>query len=550
MKNLTILLILFPIWLNAQNISVKSFKLLERDLDARVVEPKKDQNGDKCAIIKIVTTEKGFVFDGDMNGIVTTVYKTGEYWVYLPWGSKKITIKHEKLGILRNYLYPIPIKEATVYEMVLTTGTVVTTVVEQEIKTAYLIIKSKPEGGDVYIDETYLGVTPFNKKMTAGSYNYRVEVPMYHNSVGKIEITGDNPREELNLTLKPAFGYAKITTTPENGATVIIDGENAGQKTPMTTKKLKNGTHRVTVKMPMYQPVTKDFTVTEGQTSDLNIELKPSFANVTINTSPAADIYIDAEKVGTGTYTGRVLEGFHSYEARKEKYTKAKEQLELEAGVSKIINLSLQPKLGKLEIATTPMDATIKLNDVEKGKTPNTIKGLLIGDYKLSLQKKGFTTITKTISITENKTTQLNETLISTKKAGAKTPVADKQQKNKIKEDKTKPVPAYSTKAAGYHKTKNIFFIISGVSAGVGGYFMFSANSLYKEYQDATNNASDLHKQIQTQDIIWKTSFGVGAASLATALFFGSKEKKAKRNIRAAIIPVKDGAGINLVYKF
>jgi len=550
MKNLTILLILFPIWLNAQNISVKSFKLLERDLDARVVEPKKDQNGDKCAIIKIVTTEKGFVFDGDMNGIVTTVYKTGEYWVYLPWGSKKITIKHEKLGILRNYLYPIPIKEATVYEMVLTTGTVVTTVVEQEIKTAYLIIKSKPEGGDVYIDETYLGVTPFNKKMTAGSYNYRVEVPMYHNSVGKIEITGDNPREELNLTLKPAFGYAKITTTPENGATVIIDGENAGQKTPMTTKKLKNGTHRVTVKMPMYQPVTKDFTVTEGQTSDLNIELKPSFANVTINTSPAADIYIDAEKVGTGTYTGRVLEGFHSYEARKEKYTKAKEQLDLKAGVSKIINLSLQPKLGKLEIATTPMDATIKLNDVEKGKTPNTIKGLLIGDYKLSLQKKGFTTITKTISITENKTTQLNETLISTKKAGAKTPVADKQQKNKIKEDKTKPVPAYSTKAAGYHKTKNIFFIISGVSAGVGGYFMFSANSLYKEYQDATNNASDLHKQIQTQDIIWKTSFGVGAASLATALFFGSKEKKAKRNIRAAIIPVKDGAGINLVYKF
>ena len=550
MKNLTILLILFPIWLNAQNISVKSFKLLERDLDARVVEPKKDQNGDKCAIIKIVTTEKGFVFDGDMNGIVTTVYKTGEYWVYLPWGSKKITIKHEKLGILRNYLYPIPIKEATVYEMVLTTGTVVTTVVEQEIKTAYLIIKSKPEGGDVYIDETYLGVTPFNKKMTAGSYNYRVEVPMYHNSVGKIEITGDNPREELNLTLKPAFGYAKITTTPENGATVIIDGENAGQKTPMTTKKLKNGTHCVTVKMPMYQPVTKDFTVTEGQTSDLNIELKPSFANVTINTSPAADIYIDAEKVGTGTYTGRVLEGFHSYEARKEKYTKAKEQLDLKAGVSKIINLSLQPKLGKLEIATTPMDATIKLNDVEKGKTPNTIKGLLIGDYKLSLQKKGFTTITKTISITENKTTQLNETLISTKKAGAKTPVADKQQKNKIKEDKTKPVPAYSTKAAGYHKTKNIFFIISGVSAGVGGYFMFSANSLYKEYQDATNNASDLHKQIQTQDIIWKTSFGVGAASLATALFFGSKEKKAKRNIRAAIIPVKDGAGINLVYKF
>ena len=33
-------------------------------------EPKKDQNGDLCAILKIVTTQKGFTFDCGQIGIV------------------------------------------------------------------------------------------------------------------------------------------------------------------------------------------------------------------------------------------------------------------------------------------------------------------------------------------------------------------------------------------------------------------------------------------------------------------------------------------------
>ena len=161
MKNLITLLILLPIWLGAQNIAVKSFNILENDLEARVVSPKKDQNGDRCAIIKMVTTQKGFVFEGDMNGIVTTIYKTGEYWIYLPWGSKSLTLKHDKLGVLRQYRYPVKIEEATVYEMILTTGTVTTTVEDYVVPTNWLIVTSEPTGADIYIDEIHKGETPY-----------------------------------------------------------------------------------------------------------------------------------------------------------------------------------------------------------------------------------------------------------------------------------------------------------------------------------------------------------------------------------------------------
>ncbi|MCX6307716.1 MAG: PEGA domain-containing protein, partial [Bacteroidia bacterium] len=102
-------------------IAGKSFRKLESDLTARVDEPKKDQNGDLCAIIKVVTTQTGFGWEPDGLGIVAAVPKMGEFWLYIPYGAKRLTIKHPQLGILRDYLYPLPIEKATVYELVLIT---------------------------------------------------------------------------------------------------------------------------------------------------------------------------------------------------------------------------------------------------------------------------------------------------------------------------------------------------------------------------------------------------------------------------------------------
>ena len=115
-KILTILLFtLFTSTLFAQSqITVKSFRKLESDMTARYEAPKKDQNGDVCAVIKVVTTQTGFNWDSDGLGIIAAVPKVSEYWIYVPWGAKRLTIKHPQLGLLRDYLYPIPIEKATV----------------------------------------------------------------------------------------------------------------------------------------------------------------------------------------------------------------------------------------------------------------------------------------------------------------------------------------------------------------------------------------------------------------------------------------------------
>ena len=93
-----------------QSINVKSFKILENDLDARVNFPKRDQNGEVCAIIKVVTSATGLTFDIGSLGVVATQQTAGEVWVYVPRGAQRITISHQQLGVLRNYAFPESIK--------------------------------------------------------------------------------------------------------------------------------------------------------------------------------------------------------------------------------------------------------------------------------------------------------------------------------------------------------------------------------------------------------------------------------------------------------
>ena len=102
----------------AQTISVSSFKLLDTDLTANTTGTmEKDQNGETAALIKVVTTQTGFIFDGGALGIVKTMQKPSEIWVYVPRGLKKITISHPQLGILRDYYLNVPIEAARTYEM-------------------------------------------------------------------------------------------------------------------------------------------------------------------------------------------------------------------------------------------------------------------------------------------------------------------------------------------------------------------------------------------------------------------------------------------------
>src|SRR6218665_1607532 len=411
----TIVLAFFTVHLLTaqQHIAVKSFRVLENDLDARTNFPIKDQNGDVCAIIKAVTTETGFDWDGDQLGIVKTVPKTGEIWIYVPFGAKRITIKHALLGVLRNYAYPLHIEKATVYEMTLTTGKVVTAVQEEKIKTAWLVLSSEPPGADVYIKDVLRGNAPYTEKMKPGKYDFRLEKALYHSESVTAEITGDEPdgKKEISVALRPAFGYLQIDAAPENGAGVFIDDVELPKKTPCKSGVLKSGIHRVTCRLNMYQPKTMDILIEDGKTAHQTMTLAPNFSVITIASRPPADIYIDGVKAGEGKYTGRILPGLHTIEGKLAQHESDEQNIETAAGKDTVLNLAPRPMLGDVDITSHPIDAGVYINDVLKGTTSLTLNKMPIGAYRLSLVKAGFEMASKNIQVQEGKNTEVNISL-------------------------------------------------------------------------------------------------------------------------------------------
>ncbi|MDE6637200.1 MAG: hypothetical protein K2K32_03075 [Muribaculaceae bacterium] len=105
---------LFPAISVARDFQVASFRALPNDVSA-FINPVRDLNDEDCALLKVVAPSD-FAFSTPL-GIVKRIDKTGEIWLYLPRGSKKITLKHAEWGVLRDYEFPSKLESHKTYEI-------------------------------------------------------------------------------------------------------------------------------------------------------------------------------------------------------------------------------------------------------------------------------------------------------------------------------------------------------------------------------------------------------------------------------------------------
>lgn len=404
-------------------ISIKSFELLETDLDASTYYPKKDFNRKTCAIIKVFTTQTGFSFENGSLGIVATEQKPAEIWVYVSEGTMKLKIVHPQLGHVTNsetgdgyYWFPSGrVKSGCCYKMELVTGTVRTVVEEVKKKTGWLVFNSLPEGADIYLSEEgqaeeYIGVTPMSKKMPYGRYNFRIKKYNYHDDVGIAVV--DNTRVTMDLKLVPAFGSVMAVSVPQ-GAKVYLDGKDTGKITPCTLTEVASGDHEIRLQMPDYAPASSNVTVVDGQTANVNVTMKARFASVTINSLPEAEIKVNGSIVGKGVYTANMQEGIYDVEVSLVSHKSVAKQIEVVVNQSQSVELKPTPIYGMLDVNSKPLGANITINGKSYGDTPATIENLLIGDYDVVLTKTGYASVTQRVSISENRSSEINATLPS-----------------------------------------------------------------------------------------------------------------------------------------
>jgi len=244
--------------LAAQNMKVLEFRLLENDLTANIKGTSKvDMNGETAALIKIQTPERGFSFDGGMQGIVASEEHTGEIWLYVPRRAQKLIIQHQDYGVLRDYYYPIPIEGGKTYEMLIDIGT-----------GRYATITSGVAKAKILVDGEDCGISPLRKYLNYGRHTIKAVKDRFEGEATTVITTSQeqsaNNRQLIHVEMQDmSHLYGNVSVTVDNKADIFYNGQNVGNGEWKT--QLREGNYTIETRKADCEPAMTSFTVVAQQ---------------------------------------------------------------------------------------------------------------------------------------------------------------------------------------------------------------------------------------------------------------------------------------------
>ena len=398
----------------AQNLAVADFYADVTDQTANSYGTTvTDQNGEKCALIKVESTLTGLTFDIGSLGVTEVKQKAGEVWVYVPHGAKHITIGHAKMGMVRNYYFTEKIESARVYVLKLVSGSV-DIVVKEMLKSQFVELNVQPANSLVYIDGelqmTDGGV--LNKELAIGQHEYRVVAARHHTDAGKFAVTAEE-KTVLNVKLLPAYGSLTVNTIPA-GARVYVDAEERGIA-PLTLDRVESGSHQLVLLCQGCKPVQQVVEIADGKNTPVELTLATHGAKVKLVAKDADDeIWMGGKLYGKGGWSGVLTPGNHTVEVRHDGYRGTVVNLELREKGDTVVTLpQLQAMLGHLKVTVVPEGATVLIDGVDKGKAPLMLQNILAGRHEIRLMKMGYDMVVDTIDINENKTLEYTQRMMA-----------------------------------------------------------------------------------------------------------------------------------------
>ena len=331
---------------SAQVLRVMSFRLAQNDISA-VKYQRLDLNGQPCALIKVGLGVQGAKFPGtEVVGDVK--FDTGEYWVYVVDGTKKLKVMH-------NDYTPLYIDFSNYPEQRLEGGRTYVLLLDgaksdggkgassQQQQSNFLIMSVIPPNASVTIDNVH---EPLNtdgtlkKLISNGIHRYSIDAGSAYSPVsGTIEMKG----ERINL--------------------------------PITLKSVK---------------------------ASLSVKA----------TTSGSKIYINEDYKGTDSWQGELTPGTYLVEARKEGFRSVSKTVTLAKQQTESITIpALQQIFGSMMVDYEPVDADVYLDNTLIGKTPNVFTSIAAGKHNIKISKAGYADYTGSVTIQENQQASISGSL-------------------------------------------------------------------------------------------------------------------------------------------
>lgn len=286
----------------AQSLSVDTF-MVTNETDALVPATQRlDRNRQTAALVKIVTSERGFSFSGGLLGLVgDVVQKEGEIWVYVPREAEHLTISHPTLGRIDGYAYPFIIEGGKTYRLYLGI----------EGGRHVNISGTNASQADVWIDGEYMGRAPIvGKFLRNGRRNIRAQQNKFEADT-LVNITDGRGRVDISLNMKDMSSlYGQVEVRVADDAEIVFQGHRVGHGT--WHSEVREGQYTVITRRTDCDSAVTVFNVKRGQltrvqanapvphTGELRLFLRTR--NVAITESNHKTYSPDSPIVPVGTY--------------------------------------------------------------------------------------------------------------------------------------------------------------------------------------------------------------------------------------------------------
>ncbi len=274
-----------------------------------------------------------------------------------------------------------------------------------------LSVKTVPVGAAVYINEKWVGKTPYeNRGLPAGKYHLAIRQNGYEDYTEHVKIILNKTKiiskqliANKNLTENPS-GRVRIITKPA-GASVYLNGGFVGS-TPYENNKLPTGSYKILIKKTGYTDVHEKMDIKSNKLNQISMELSQVY-KLAVNSEPAgAEVLVDNKPVGTTPYNNSQIEnGEHLITVSKPGFKSYSEKIQIakNATAAKIYP-KLEPVTSKVEILVRPygtiyIDDQLKIQDTNSQFTTE-LRG---GKHTVKIEHPTLGSLIKEIDIVDEK---------------------------------------------------------------------------------------------------------------------------------------------------
>ncbi len=300
----------------------------------------------------------------------------------------------------------------------------------------YFSITSTPSGAAISFDGFYAGTTPATipvyttappqHTISLSLEGYQAWVKTY---IGN-PLAGETIPIHADLVFIPVTqpthmpgsgtGYYAIASTP-TGANVYFDNVYQGL-TPVTVKVSPTGTpgHTIRVTLSGYQDWISAYqgNPEDGQTIQVMAYLTPvtQYGSVSVDSVPSqATAILDASSSQITPCTfGNIPPGSHTLQVAKSGYQTWSTVISVSPGKNTHVSATLSaitPDTGSIYATTVPQGASVYVDGIYYGPSPQIASGLATGTHQVRLSLAGFQDWVGQVEVIGGKTTTISRTL-------------------------------------------------------------------------------------------------------------------------------------------